>query len=284
MGRNWIGLFVFVLALLSDIAGAAPVLYYSFESPDTASDSLATDNSGNARNGSLSSSGSGAFAYEAVAPAGISGTQSLHLTDTGTTGNAARLIYNVTTSILNYSTQSWSYWGWHKKDGTQGNDFVLHLGNGDGFGTDNELYVDAGTTGLTLVHYAGASTDVSMTRSLTGTVNDWHSMAITFDASSNTLAFYVDGTLVGTDNTLTMNITQSSASNTAFGGHQSTGNTQRYFNGWLDDVALYDSVLTAQGISALHSGTFTPLSVPEPAALGLIGVAALFLGTRRSSR
>jgi hypothetical protein len=106
----------------------------------------------------------------------------------------------------------------------------------------------------------------------------WHHIAVTWtdDGSPNVndALLYVDGALETTDAVL------AKAINTANGVDVQLGNTvnNRNWDGWLDDMRIYDEVLDANAIAALAN------PIPEPstlllAALGLLGL--LGWGRRR---
>jgi hypothetical protein len=138
------------------VAQAEPFVYYSFESPDTA-DADVTDNSGSARNGTLATVGSGgSFAYNTASPPANAAGSSQYLTLNEVNTGAARVSRVVATSELNFSTQSWSFSGWYRSpvNPVADDEFIFHIGSGDGFGNDNELYVQAITGGqFRLSHY-----------------------------------------------------------------------------------------------------------------------------------
>jgi autotransporter-associated beta strand protein len=52
-----------------------------------------------------------------------------------------------------------------------------------------------------------------------------------------------------------------------------------YFQGWIDEFAIYDTALSAEDVLALYS---TGMPVAEPAGLGLIGLALLGMKKKRS--
>ena len=56
-----------------------------------------------------------------------------------------------------------------------------------------------------------------------------------------------------------------------------TDNLQKFTNGKVDDVAFFDNALTETQIMKLASGEFTPLTVPEPGSLLLLGLAGTVL-------
>ena len=53
--------------------------------------------------------------------------------------SGARLRRTLTTSDHNFNDADWTFSTWVKRGGTDTEDFVFHLGDGDGHGTENEL-------------------------------------------------------------------------------------------------------------------------------------------------
>jgi hypothetical protein len=105
-----------------------------------------------------------------------------------------------------------------------------------------------------------------------GTVaNDtWQHLAATVDGTNLTL--YLDGSPV---NSGTMGMNEGGRFNDFVAG--SNRNDNRFFDGLIDDVQLYDTALSGAQIQFLHENPGQ--LVPEPGAcllLGLIALAALF--------
>ena len=82
----------------------------------------------------------------------------------------------------------------------------------------------------------------------TPTLNQWSHCVVTF--STNTIAFYANGTLYSS--TATPNVTPSSGHYFRFGRWNS--GDPRWFNGSLADVRVYNRVLTATEIARIYQG------------------------------
>jgi len=98
--------------------------------------------------------------------------------------------------------------------------------------------------------------------------NTWHYVGFTFDAPSSSLKLYVDG-IEDTNPTKICDdpITSlfDSSANVTIGCDLYYGSTCHYFEGAIDDVRIYDRVLSAEEIQA---GMHAPLSGDEPNLVG----------------
>jgi len=81
-------------------------------------------------------------------------------------------------------------------------------------------------------------------------INDgnWHHVALTRDASSGETKVYIDGSLESTGNTPTGTIGNTFAS---LGRIEDTGGSPEYLDGDLDEVRVYDDVLTDSDVSGI---------------------------------
>jgi hypothetical protein len=115
---------------------------------------------------------------------------------------------------------------------------LIHKGAGPaalGFGTNNKLLLLPGGTGA------------ATTATSTVTVNDdlWHHVVVTKNGAD--IHIYLDGvdvTVLGTNTTMTNNATALNI------GRASTSSA--YFNGQIDELAIYPTALTAQQVAAHH--------------------------------
>jgi hypothetical protein len=286
------------LDALTNTPNNGPVARYTFEPADTADDGLATDRSFNGRHGTLRAIGDGSYSYEANTPAalGADSTRSLRLVENSITGgpphNAANLNRQFAASELDINNGSWTVSVWFNRDadtdsGKPGDDFIFHMGDGDGFGGGNELYLYAnGATGLALHNYYNDTSVVNLTT--TGVARaEWQHAAVVHDADADTMSLYWNGNLVGTDSSFGLNLNQNQR--IIFGGHSSeTFQTARWFDGMLDDITLWDRALSSGDVTSIYDGTyeFALEVVPEPGSLGLMLAAGglALLGRRRLRR
>ena len=79
----------------------------------------------------------------------------------------------------------------------------------------------------------------------------WTHVGVTFDGSGN-VAFYINGSSAGTASAATTNPTNTQA---VYLGRAYNGN---YFNGKMDEVAIFNSVLTSSQISNIYSNKLYP--------------------------
>ena len=115
-------------------------------------------------------------------------------------------------------------------------------------------------------------------------VNEWSHLAITYDAGTNTKQFFINGNLASTSNpeafspnngTLPDGFTHEDE-DFHIGGGGDSGTSFR-FDGRIDDVILYDNVLSQADIQNLATN-----SIPEPSGSALLGLVALGFLLRRS--
>ena len=110
------------------------------------------------------------------------------------------------------------------------------------------------------------------------TAGTWQHLVVTFDsnaAGSEQLRMYVDGSLQTDVQAITGDNDPYNPTNNWLIGTERTN--ERYFNGAIDDVRIYDNELTANEVAALfRDGPLLVGEIPEPAtcvlALGLLGL------------
>ncbi|MFT4547064.1 MAG: hypothetical protein ACI9UA_001406 [Pseudoalteromonas tetraodonis] len=118
------------------------------------------------------------------------------------------------------------------------------------------------------------------------TTNAWNHIAISYDSVTNTKEFYLNGALVSTTNPIGFSPNDSSLADGLthededmhIGGGGDAGTSFRW-DGRLDDVTIWNTALSGAEIDNIRLN-----SVPEPAALVLIGGAGVGLILRRRRR
>lgn len=258
---NYFGPASFTYVVTDTANGNAPdarwLLQYDFELPDVSDDKSVTDKSVNMLAGTLAEFGSGQSAYETNVPPPLAGlsARSLTLGESGA-GNAARLEALLPSATYNLRNTDWSLALWFRRATATNEDFLFHVGAGDGLAGDGDELDLALTPGgqLQLRHYNTANAqDVSIASGAVS-ASQWHHVAVAFDRTANnagTLALFLDGVQVGATTAVSWALDQTSE--LVFGGVKK-GNEARWFNGSLDDVALFGAILSPAEISALASG------------------------------
>ena len=187
-------------------------------------------------------------------------------------GNATDLFSAITTS-QSITVSVWMSW---TTSGTR--DSAIFLGDN----TASNRYLDVGTVAGTTGVYGRIRDGVNsgfadLTPTPTLALNDggWHHIAYTADAVNEVTRLYVDGQLVS-ESTATPAVTFPSVFNNFEVGRLGRSSPTDAFAGSVDELRIYDSILTESEIAAL--------AVPEPAtplALGLLGTLGLALRRRR---
>jgi autotransporter-associated beta strand protein len=239
----------------TDAGGDAnTVLAWDFDLPDGTATNIATDASGNGRDGTIDFAGAGSYTLPTDKPASLTqqGARSMDVVENTTTG--ARVQRVLAATELNWNTDNWTVAGWFKRRDTTNDDILWHISDGDGFGTNDEVYLNcpAGLNTVRLQHFnaVGAAFDVDIVK--TGiAVGAWCHFAVVRNGTS--MSLYIDGTLVGTDTAFTLALNQSNP--LVFGGHASTTFApQRWFDGGLDELIVSRAVLDGTQISTLDGG------------------------------
>ncbi len=238
--------------------GNDPRIYahYDMDAPDDLTTTLIQDTSLNNRPADLSTVGTGNAQWVTDAPSALAAfdTQSIQLTENGD-NNGARLQRAINPTDLNLNDQSWTFACWFKRSATTNDDFIFHLGSGNGFGSEEELqlWCRTGNNTLGLAHWNGTAADMNLTSSAVATAGQWHHVAVTYTRISpnrGNVAFFINGSPAGSANNIPFNFNQSNPVN--IGGHaQTTAAVSRWFNGNIDEAVIVKAALTAPEISLL---------------------------------
>jgi hypothetical protein len=155
-----------------------------------------------------------------------------------------------------------------------------------GIGADSSNGTSDGPTGSEFgISQQGNPGTTRDTPSAALTADVWHHVAITASTIANAGAgefiIYVDGVAITTDTTITNGVTFNGADGFGAAPHFTLGAWRsgggQEFDGLMDEVAIYDSVLTQSDIAA--RANFNP--IPEPSSTALLGLGGLALILRR---
>lgn len=224
---------------------------YDFEPPDSHVDALSTDKSNFNRNGTLQAINGGTYAYDASVPPALApqSAQALVLAQSGT--SAARLRRTLATTDHNLNDADWTFSAWVWRGSADTEDFVLHLGDGDGLGSESELqlFFASGGDDLKLQKWGAGGLEKEIVCPDIPS-NEWHHVTLAYDrTASNTGDFhlYVGRFLRGSASGVAMNVSQ--AAPVVCGGHASTAsNVDRWFDGVMDEVLFQSGLSTSNEI------------------------------------
>lgn len=232
------------------------VLLYDFEPPDVTTDGRTSDRGNYNLDGTLNIVGTSEYNYRNEVPAQLApfSTKSLSFSDNGL-DSSARLIRTIPVTDLDFSTNStgWSFSAWVNRRSNKSDDFIFHIGAGDGFGPEDELqlYFPENQNTVVLAKY-GANGLITGFTADNVAPGEWHHVAVTCtipSAGQGAFSLYLDGFLVGTTDPVPIAFSQTSA--VVFGGHPSSANPGRWFDGSLDDVSIYSNVLPHSDVAGL---------------------------------
>ena len=158
--------------------------------------------------------------------------------------------YNTLTSSLTLSA-------WINPDDTVGIQRIFSSSTGPGWGF--------GLNGANLRFTTFGVKDYNFTLGTPIIAGEWTHLAVTFDASFDA-EFFVDGVSQGT-------ITGSAAASTGTGVYRIGSRNGENYDGFIDEVRLYNEVLNDTQIAALAV-------VPEPSSIMLLSLGCLALTQR----
>ena len=242
-------------AVLAD----TPFVYYRFDSDSGLNGSTLQDASGNARNGTYQNS-------VEMNPTAI-GSQSAHFN--GSNNRAAGTTQQPLTNALTVEC-------WAQSDTAVWNNTGMLVSKRDAF----IIHPNANSTGITFYVHSGGWRPLAFNL---GSIpdfdlTDWHQYVGAFDGASGVSQLFVDGVLrasVDFGDALLLN----SSSQPLYIGFDNSG--ARWFDGSIDEVAIYDYALSAEQIREHYfAGTITP----EPATIGLLALGTLAALRRRRRR
>jgi hypothetical protein len=177
------------------------------------------------------------------APGGLVGSQCLYLAnESRVVASPLAATYYATGSYTFPGTFTVSLWTMASKLVSAVTSVIFTTNSNNAPATSNiMIYFSNGTT-ITAGFYGG-----SAATAITANVNTWYHCVITY-SGANTLSFYLNGTLV------TANITGTLVQSNFMLGNAGITDTHP-FAGTIDDLRIYNSVLTIEQIAALYYNT-----------------------------
>jgi hypothetical protein len=247
------------LALLAipTLADAALITWLTFDDP-TSPTTMGLDASGNGNH---------------FNPVGTIAT-TVGLSGTAARLNGGKFARNFGTS-QNASQLTVALWG--RRDGSM--NWMDWAELGDTGSTDRGLALENRSDNQFSIYNSGGFPGISFlsTTSPTWNIGEWHHLVVTFDQPSNTMSIYIDGILRASNTyTSAFNLNQ-----VTFGGRWDSGD--RNINGSLDEVQIYDHVLTPSEITFLFNNPGSIAPEPSRPLLLTIALAPLLLRRRRRS-
>ncbi|RRJ95526.1 LamG domain-containing protein [Opitutaceae bacterium TAV4] len=261
-----------------------PVMYYRFQTGfgESGSTVINSGSTGATINGTASAA---SILNTTGGPSGIThpGFQTNNLAATFNGSDNVTLSQSDVRSALNGSSAVTVEMWLNTSDATVWQNLFSLAGN-----KGNALKIDLGPSGR--IQVGSRRSDASVYKEITiwpaFTANTWFHLAIVIDYENATLSLFKNGALYGASQTIDWGQTDTnttlSVSSTAT--QPTLGSTLK---GQLDEMAIYNSGLTAAQIVAHYQASLTTSSVPEPATVSLLlglGTLALVASRRLIAR
>ncbi len=256
---------VAVIGLVTAFAGPShATLIRDFGLNETVNPSAGTtavDSSGHA-NGTYGGSGAGPVVGVSSVNSSLYGTAAQFTQFSAATVSSFTGV-NVGTG-LNSLTQNFTVAAWIKPSSLSGPEAIL-----SGANAGWEFGLQGNKPELLIWGYAQYLSSVTLT------TGQWTHVAVTYDRTDNLTSFYVNGLAAGTAGTTASFIANTGNYDIGAADYGPIGGVEYYnheFGGSIDEVRVYDTVLTQQQIAPLAD-------LPEPSALaftvtGLLGLRA----------
>jgi hypothetical protein len=174
-----------------------------------------------------------------------------------------------------YTLTAWVFWeagngsrgyiAGGQTGGAAGEVFTMSKAND---GTDRILF-------LNLLINGGQGNSITESADNTISENAWQHVAYSVSSTSGT-TIYLNGVAVGTNPTRTEH---DPTANFNIGASLPTGTPANLFDGLIDDVALFDGVLSTSELATVRDQGAA--AIPEPGSLALLGLGGLLVASRR---
>ncbi len=170
---------------------------------------------------------------------------------------------------------------WFKETGTILDYRALFSKDSEGFDNGGHLTIYTDPEDKITVRLQSGSDNYTVQSSEAVLLNEWYLMTFTFGAGG--MQLYINDTLADDDaytGGLTANLEPIAlGASSMISDDLSIEPLTDFWSGYMDEVVLYDSVLTQQQIKDLFD--FATTCIPDPATVVLLGLGAMVLRTRK---
>jgi hypothetical protein len=106
--------------------------------------------------------------------------------------------------------------------------------------------------------------------------NTWENYAVTFDVNRHTISVYKNGVIVGIDSTWDGTFVSTLNNNMYIGCESEEVGSQRYFNGLISSVSIYNRALSTQEIAQLYQTPYCMYDADLPMPVWMMGSSLCF--------
>jgi hypothetical protein len=166
-----------------------------------------------------------------------------------TTGQFVTVPYSTS---YDFGTSNFSYGGWVKLLGGANASMTLFGNVSSGAGTGFSMELSSGGVVRARLNMNGLSNVATTTTMLDD--GQWHHVLATVNRTTNITTVYVDGVVGDTNDISAMAGFSINTGGNAFTLGARTSSTPNPMNGLLDDVAIWNRVLTAAEVTQVYNG------------------------------
>ena len=217
----------------------------------------------------------GEHLFDEDVPAALGGGQSIHLNPDGAFPEEAGYVDLGNPDLLNFSDNDWTVSAWMKVNefgfGVRGN--LFSNGGDNGGGVRYVLaYLENGGQAVVLTTDDNADKRQAQAPNDEYEVDDeeWHH--VVGQREGTELRVFINGDLAGENldvpDGYDLSGTDQLPAYIGLGADSATGDFEKFFQGWIDDVAVWDEALTEAQIASVGMGDFSEWLEIGPAVAG----------------